>query len=240
MAKDTETRLREFTDAMRGAAGDNLAALLLRGSVGRGDFNEKRSELNVVVILHDTSATALRPLGDIVAKWVRQGDPTPVIFSEDGWRRSTDVFPIELEDMREAHRLLHGSDPFDGLTTEPADVRHELEREARGKLIQLRAEYTSVAANGKWLGALLLGSAKTFFVLFRALVRCKGESPPQETRALVRAAATIAEFDASAFDWVVDRLAGRKTEDLTAYDTTGARYLEAIEQFVHYVDTMKA
>ena len=238
MAKDINTTLETFAAAVELAAGENLVSLILRGSAARGDYDGKRSDLNLVIVLRDASASALRPLGEAVAKWVKSGQPPPVIFSAAGWQASTDVFPIELEDMREAHRVVRGDDPFDGITTQPEHIRHELEREARGKLIQLRAEYVAVEANGKWLGGLLLGSAKTFFVLFRALVRCKGEEVPVDTRGLVTAAAEIAGFDTAAFDWVLARLAGEKHTDLGAYDPAGARYLDAIETFVNFVDQM--
>ncbi len=239
MAKGIDTRLESIAHEIERAAGDNLVSLLVRGSAVRGDFDGKRSDLNLVLILRDTSAQALRPLGKVVGKWVKSGQPTPVIFSENGWKDSTDVFPIELEDMREAHGLLRGTDPFEGIRTEMRHVRHELEREARGKLIQLRAEYVAVESNGKWLGGLLLSSAKTFFVLFRALVRCKGEPVPADNRALVAAAAEIAGFDANAFEWLLAKMAGEKRSDLTAYDQTGAQYLQAIERLVDYVDKME-
>ncbi|HEX9726974.1 MAG TPA: hypothetical protein VGA37_00545 [Gemmatimonadales bacterium] len=230
--------VEQFAAALALAAGDNLVSLLLRGSAARGDYDAKRSDLNVVIILTDASATALRPLADAVAGWVKADQPPPVIFTEAGWHASTDVFPIELEDMREAHRLLHGTDPFAKVATTREDLRRELEREARGKLIQLRAEYVAVAAHGKWLGALLLRSAKTFFVLFRALVRASGATPPQDPRALVAVAAELAGFDPTAFEWIVAKLAGEKRPDLAAYAPEGGRYLDAIERFVLYVDSM--
>lgn len=235
---DLNATIESIAAQIERAAGDNLAALVVRGSAARGDHDGKRSDVNLVLILKDTSATSLRPLGEVVAKWVKSGQPPPVIFSERGWRDSTDVFPIELEDMREAHRLLRGDDPFDGMTTKSEHIRHELEREARGKLVQLRAEYVAVASNGKWLGGLLLSSAKTFFVLFRALVRSGGQDVPQSNRELVAATAEVVGFDAGAMDWVLARLSGDKRPDLTAHDAVATRYLEAIEDFVDHVDKM--
>jgi hypothetical protein len=233
MARPT---LDGFTSALREAAGDNLVALFLFGSAARGDYDGKRSDLNTVVILTSASPDALRPLAAPVTRWVRGGQPAPLIFSEPGWRSSTDVFPIELEDMRDAHRMLAGRDPFDGLETTPADLRRELEREARGKLIQLRAAFVAAEADGKELGRLLETSAKTFFVLFRAAVRLKEGSPPAAHPTLVERMAEVAGIDAGAFDWVVGRLAGEKRPNLGDYDPLGERYVAALEHFVHWVD----
>jgi len=42
----------------------------------------------------------------VVRVWTKGGHPAPPILTEREWRESADAFPIEYEDMREAHRLL--------------------------------------------------------------------------------------------------------------------------------------
>ena len=236
--RDVRSAVEPFATAVTDAAGDNLFALLVRGSAARGNYDPKRSDVNLVLILEDTSAGALRPLGPAVAKWVKRGQPPPVIFSTLGWKQSTDVFPIELEDMREAHLLIRGEDPFADVSTTPEDTRRELEGEARGKLLQLRAEYVAAATDGKVLGALLASSAKTFFVLFRSLLRLRGEPRPESDGAMVSAVADLIGFDRAPFEWAVARHRGDKQRDLAAHDPLGAQYLEAIEAFVAFVDSL--
>jgi hypothetical protein len=145
---------------------------------------------------------------------------------------------MEAEDMRQAHRVVRGQDPFADLETSPADLRQELEREARGKLLQLRAEYVASGPHPKALGALLVHSAATFFVLFRAVLRLRGAVPPAAPADLVHAAAQVVGFDPAAFDWVLERLAGRKAPDLEQFDAVAERYLAAIERLAQFVDRM--
>ena len=59
MAKDLETTLETFAAAVDEAAGDNLVALILRGSAARGDYDRKQSDLNLVLILRDASAAQI-------------------------------------------------------------------------------------------------------------------------------------------------------------------------------------
>lgn len=238
MAQRIEDRLERFATQLDEALGDNLVSLVLYGSAAQGGHDPKRSDLNVLVILRDGSPAALRPIAGAVAAWAKAGEPPPLIYAEREWRFSTDVFPIEIEDMRAAYRLLRGSDPFEGISTTAADQRHELEREVRGKLLQLRAEYAAAASDGRALGALLAHAAPTFFVLFRALLRLARRDPPRQPAPLVRDTAALVGFDPGAFDWVLATLAQRKAGRLEPYDPRGAAYLAAIEQVAEHVDSM--
>jgi hypothetical protein len=238
MTRDWNADLEKFATTLEQALGSRLVTLVLHGSAARGDFVAGRSDINLLLILTDTSVEGLRSIGPAVYVWVKAGHPPPLIFSEQGWRASTDVFPMEIEDMRQAHHVLRGRDPFVGLETAPADLRQELEREVVGKVLQLRAEYAASGPHPKALGALLETSARTFFVLFRAVLRLRGTLPPQEPASLIRAAAQAIGFDAGAFDWVLARLAGRKVPDLAQFDPVAERYLAAIERLATFVDEM--
>lgn len=236
MTKDWNTQLEAFAGNLALALGQDLVSLVLYGSAARGDFSPDRSDLNLLLILADASPARLRPIGPAVHAWVKAGHPPPLIFSQQGWHASTDVFPLEVEDMRQAHRVLRGQDPFLGLNTSPVDLRYQLEREVLGKLLQLRAEYVASGPHPKALSALLANSAATFFVLFRAVLRLRGSVVPTTPGELVKAAAQVAGFDPTAFDWVLERLAGRKVRELERFDPIAERYLSAIERLAVFVD----
>lgn len=236
MTRAWQARLDEFVAELARTLGENLVAVALFGEGVRGDPRNKHAQLDLLVILRDARPESLRPVGRAVAAWVKTGNPPPLIFSERGWRDSTDVFPIEIEDMREAHHVLLGSDPFDGLSTTAADLRQELEREIRGKLLQLRAAFVATEADGRALGELLVASARTFFVLFRGLLRARGQTPPMDPALLIQATAETAKIDLTSFEWALSKLTGNKAPSLEAYDPIGVRYVEAIDQLANFVD----
>lgn len=236
MAAKQEEVVNKFAERLEAALGANLVAAILYGSAARGTYVKGRSDLNVLIVVRDASAAALRPVAPVLADWTKSGEPAPLVFSEAGWAASTDVFPIEIEDMRHAHRRLRGRDVFEGLTTTRADLRHELEREARGKLLRLRTEYAAAAPSGKALASLLVSSSGTFLTLLRATLRLVGREPPHEAGALVRAASEATGMEAAAFDWVVGRLEGKAMPALEPYDPVAAGYLDAIERLVRFVD----
>jgi len=216
--------------------GDNLRGIVLFGMAIRGGYAPAYQEVNIMMTLENASTEAIGPIEKSLARWVKKGHAAPLIFDRSEWEGSTDVFPIEIEDMREAHKLIRGSDPFEGIVTNRDDLRQELEREVRGKLLQLRAQYAAFAINGGALTRLLIDSASTFFVLMRALVRLEGQTPEAKPARLVEQAASIADLDVGAFSWVVDKIAGEKVKALRSDDPIAARYVDEIQKLTNYVD----
>lgn len=239
MAADRKLGLEEFSRRMGAALGDNLVSLVLFGSTARGTHVAGRSDINLLLIVKDASVAALHAATPVVAEWARGGQPPPLMFSDAEWRGSTDVFPIEIEDVRGAHRVLAGRDPFDGVATRRGDLRIELEHEVRGKVLRLRTEYAAAAADGKALGRLLAHSASTFFVLFRAFLRLTGGVPPTAHAALAKETAAAAGLDASAFDWVLAELDGKNPPPLAAYDPVAGRYVDTMQKLADFVDKME-
>jgi len=216
--------------------GENLRSMVLFGTAIRGGYAPAHQEVNIMVMVEDASTQAIGPIEKSLAAWVKKGNAAPLIFERGEWEGSTDVFPIEIEDMREAHKLVAGTDPFEGTVTNRNDLRRELERELRGKLLQLRAQYAAFAPNGGALTRLLTDSASTFFVLMRALVRLEGETPEAKPARLVEQAASIANLDVGAFGWVVDKITGEKVKALRSDDPIAARYVDEIQKLTNYVD----
>ncbi len=216
--------------------GDNLRGIVLFGMAIRGGYAPAYQEVNIMMTLENASTEAIGPIEKSLARWVKKGHAAPLIFDRSEWEGSTDVFPIEIEDMREAHKLIRGTDPFEGIVTNRDDLRQELEREVRGKLLQLRAHYAALAPNGRALTRLITNSAPTFFVLMRALVRLEGQTPEAKPAKLVEQAASIAGLDVDAFAWVVGKISGDKVKSLRSDDPIAARYVDEIQKFTHYVD----
>lgn len=233
--RDLEARVERFAAALERAAGDNLASLVLYGSAAAGAARED-SDVNLLLVLRDAGAASLRPLGNAVREWVREGERPPLIFSERSWRAAADVFPLEIEDIRARHRVLRGRDPVADIATAPDDGRRELEREARGRLVQLRAAYAAAESDGKALSDLTAQACKALVPLFRATLRLAGRTPADTAGAVVGEVAALAGLEAAAFDWPLARLAGTAAPDLAPYDARAARFLDAASAFVDYVD----
>jgi len=88
--------------------------------------------------------------------------------------RSLDVFPLEMLDIQARHRTLAGDELFTGLVVGRENVRLECEREAKGKLVRLRALYLELAGSTGAIRELMLDSRKTFLHVMRGLLFLRG------------------------------------------------------------------
>lgn len=233
-----ETQISEFVERLKGAAGTNLESVILYGSAASEEFHAEYSDVNVLCIVRELSALALRTLAPAVNWWTQNKHPAPLIFTLEELTRSADVFTIELLDMQRRHRVLYGTDVLKSVKV-PLDLhRVQLEHDLRTKLLLLRQHYLSAASDHKKILHLMLGSVSSFITLFRHAQIAMGEQPPEPRRKVVELLAEKLRFDPGPFFDLLDiREHHLKPE---AGDTQGAfsRYLQAIEAVIRAVDAL--
>jgi hypothetical protein len=183
-----------FLKAADAALGEHYSAVLY-GSGARGDFVPGRSDVNLILVAEALSPPTLAALGGAFAGWAKSGLEPPLLITRAEWARATDVFPIEIADMRAGYQLLRGADPLDGVAAAPADLRQALEREFRGKLLRLRQGYAAAAGDPAALGTLAIRSAATILVLLRGLLTLVGRGIPKDPLQLAVAGAEALGVD---------------------------------------------
>jgi hypothetical protein len=177
-----------FLSQVDSVLGNGYSAVLY-GSAARDDFVPGRSNLNLMLITDDLSPARLAGLGAAFAIWRKSGYEPPLVILRSEWGRATDVFPIEITDMRCGYEVLRGPDPLAGLQVALADLRQALEREFRGKLLRLRQGYVAAGGDSVLLGQLAGRSSGTILVLLRCLLALLGRSVPSEPMEVAGAAA---------------------------------------------------
>jgi predicted nucleotidyltransferase len=208
---------------------------VLYGSAARGEWLPGVSDVNVIVVAEELEPPTLAALDPALEGWRKARQQPPLLVTRDEWRRASDVFPIEITDMRLAYRVERGADPLAGMAVSAADLRRALEREFRGKLLRLRQGYAAHHGDPSALGRLARESVGTLMVLFRsllALVR-PDTATPITGDAVCQAAAARVGFAAEALALPLRHRADR------SWAATRERfeaYLDAVQRTVGHVD----
>jgi hypothetical protein len=170
-----ERQLAAFTDAVRRALGDELVGLVLHGSAAGDEWLAGRSDVNTLVVVRAVSGAVLERLAALLPRWRRRGFALPAVVDPEFLAHAGVLFPIELDDLRRRHRVLHGADPLAGLTVDAAALRHQCRHEAQAKLLRLRGLFLDAADRPRHLERLLVESVKSFLVILRHWLRLRGD-----------------------------------------------------------------
>jgi predicted nucleotidyltransferase len=232
MAKMT---LEELVSQLRAAFGPELRAVVLYGSAAAGEHLPKKSDYNVLVLVESLPAERLVAASAAVKAWVDADNPPPLTLTMNEWHGSADIFPMEYADILERHRVLYGDLRTD-VRVDRANLRLQLEHEAMGTLLQLRRGALAAGTDAKAQMDLLEKSSSTVMVLFRAVVRLQGDTPPHDNIELSQKVAGVATLDPAPFVQVIWHKRGEpkiRTQDVPR---VLAGYLSGMQQLVHYLD----
>jgi len=235
MAKLT---VEHFANEVATALGGRLVALLLYGSAARGTHVPDRSDVNTLLICDAVDEDLFARLERPVREWVKTGHPAPLILTQREWQTSADAFAIEYEDIREAHRLLAGRDPWPGIAVQREHVRRQLEHELMGKLVRLRQAYAALRGHPKQLAQVIVGSAAGFFTMLRACLRLAGKTPPAPADALVREAGALMGFAPERLAALEAHTRGAGRLKLGPGDPLPAAYLAAVARIAEFVNRL--
>lgn len=210
-------------------------AAVLYGSLARGEHVPGRSDINLLLVLAQLDVDVLAALAGALKTW-EGSNPPPLMLSRQELARAIDVFPVEITDMRAAYEVLRGTDPLRQLTVHPADLRRELEREFRGKLLRLRQGYTALHSEQSGLGDLARHSFSSVLVLYRGLLALADRTIPRPATEVIGAVAGLVPFDRTP---VAEVLAHRDTQGWRCGRPCFEGYMQAMERCVEYVDHFK-
>src|SRR5262245_20410852 len=228
--------VRKFVEAAGKAAGAKLLSVVLYGSAARGDYQEKTSDWNFILVLEDLKPETLESLSALIRPWVAKGQPTPRLFTPELIAHSADVFPIEMLDLQTSRIVLAGRDPFAGLSIGRDNLRLQCERELRTKLMRLREAYIESHDRPAELERLLTTSYTTFVALFRGCLSLMGGMIPRQNAEVVSTFCKHAGLEAAPIE-AVDRLKrGEKAaqplkEIFAGYYDQLTQAVEAIDRF---------
>ncbi len=226
----------QLLSQLRTALGSGIRSVTLYGSAAAGDHVGKRSDYNVLVVTDRLGVKEMTALSKPSLAWQKAGNPPPLFFTFERLKKSADVFPIELMDMRDSRKVLYGEDVIGEVEIHPENLRLILEHELKSHLVRLRDAFIATVGKPKRIVDLMVESLSTTLVLFRASLRLfEDRVPARKIDALERLASHI-RFDHDIFEKVEGVKEGRTPEGNIDAVALFEQYLATIEFVVDAVD----
>ena len=230
--------LNQLVEKLQKAYQDRLVSVVLYGSAAAGEHHGRYSDLNILCVLHEITPRELGDAEAIFQWWRKQGNPSPLLMSEEEVQDSSDCFPIEFHDIKERHRLLAGRDVVSEMVLDKSFHRAQVEHELRAKLMRLRQKAGGVLSDGDLLRRLLVDSVSTFCMLMRHALLLAGVEAAFAKRQVLEQAREHFGIDPAPFLALLDLREERiKPRELDAASVFG-KYLKEIQTVVEAVDRM--
>jgi hypothetical protein len=226
----------DLTEDYRQVFGKDLVSLILYGSAAGGHYVKGKSDINLLVVLTKEGINRLEDSLAIVKQWKKNRVAVPLVMTKAFIESSLDCYPIEFLNMKNSHILIHGEDVLEQLKFKPEDLRLQIEKELKGKLVLLRQSYLESEGNSRQIKQLISRSVTAFISIFNALIYLKQGSAQQKRRETIKELAKLFTFDANLFLTCVDIKEG--VDKLSGEEIARVfnKYLREVENICNIVD----
>jgi len=237
--RQPEAIFDSFINDYRDRFGPELISIVLYGSSARGKYVPKQSDINFLIILTELGMSNLGKALPLVSKWRKRGISVPLILAESYIISSLKDFPIEFLAIRSSHQIIYGKDIIAHLDFDKRHVRYQCEREAKGKLLQLREHFLETGGNARRIEALVIGSLPSFLSLFQAVIFILDLGPVTDMERLITLVSRAAGMEKELFRDLMAISRGRKKITAGQAVPLMEAYIEQIRKLAGFTERIE-
>jgi hypothetical protein len=206
-----------------------LISVIMYGSAVSHEYRPGKSDVNIALVLTDTSIPVVKECLPVQKRWMRRGMAAPFYFSPDAIESLCNAFPVEFFAMRQSYRILYGDDVLAGIHLHSGELQGQCLRDLSGLAMQLKREFGRCAAAPKKLGRFLDTSLRRLIPVFRAILLLNERKVPNSKNETIAAVEDLFGFGASVFSEV---------NNATARQQRGKRIVEQYDLFTRTVESI--
>lgn len=218
--------------------GRDLISLVLYGSAADGSYVKGKSDINLLVVLSKEGISRLDDAVVLVKNWRKRNVAVPLLVTKEFIASSLDAYPIEFLNMKSHAVLIYGENVLDALIFKPADLRLQIERELKSKILLLREGYLECEGSARKLRQLIGRSLTAFVSIFNAMLYLKNVPTPANKYATIKEMNRVFTIDEAVFKLCFeikqdsDKLSGKEVVD------GFKKYLREVEKACHIIDQL--
>jgi len=228
-----------LTEDYLDAFGRDLVSLMLYGSAAGGSYVKGKSDINLLVVLTPEGMSRLEDAFAPVKKWRKRNVAVPLVLTQEFISSSLDAYPIEFLNMQNHCVLIYGENVLASLEFKPEDLRLQIERELKSKIILLREGYLESEGSARRVRELIGRSLVALVSVFNAMLYLKQAGLPRQKKETIEEAGRVFGVDANVFARCFEIKA--KEDHLSGEEVIGVfkKYLREVEKVCHRIDGLK-
>src|SRR5262245_23207338 len=130
--------IRQFAHEVTEMYGGNLVSISVFGSAVTGDYDERESDVNLMVVYSDLDITDLARVAELSRRWLKKQRFAPRFLSHRNLTDSALYFQIDFLDMRDAHVTLCGEDVLSGIQIDRPHLRWQIAYEIKAMRMRIK------------------------------------------------------------------------------------------------------
>ena len=175
--------LAEFVDAAKTALGPDLKSIVLFGSAAEGRLRAT-SDVNVIVVLERFDVERIDALREPLRTAHALIGLETMLILESEIAAAAEAFAVKFSDIRERHRLLWGSDPFQGLQPSRGAMLTRLKQILMNFILRTRERYALVSLREEQLARVVADAAGPLRSAAALILALEGTPPASPKAAL--------------------------------------------------------
>ena len=150
--------LTEFVEAAKTALGPDLRSIALFGSAAEGRLRAT-SDVNVILVLERFDVERVDALREPLRTAHALIGLETMLILESELSAAAEAFAVKFSDIRERHKLLWGSDPFQALQPSRGAMLTRLKQILMNFILRTRERYTLVSLREEQLARVVADAA---------------------------------------------------------------------------------
>ncbi len=233
----------ELANGLKEALQENLISVTLYGpeAVKKEDDqgNEDFREYPLLIVTRELNFSTFHAMHPLLKAWHDSGNPMPMIFTEERLNHSSDSFPVEFLDMKEARKVLHGPDSILTLEVGRAHFQQELIHNLKSELLRLRSRFLENMGKPEALKSEICSSLATIHLLMRATLRLYVPVGPSTHKGVMNSLKIHIPINPEVFESVQGLRIGKVAALEMNMDNLYFDLLRELEKIIDGIDRLK-
>ena len=214
--------------------GENLFSCIAYGSAVRGEMINHESDINLLIVLRESTPQAHEVIGEARRRWPRI---SPFVLGQSGLARSQQVFALKFHSIQRNYKVIHGIDVLADFNPGLPLLRFLVEQSLRNLRLRLNYAFITTSTQRKRYSRFLMRSLPALRTALSELAQIEGHEVPLESPKRMTMFGELLQVDTSILHNLLELRQSRRTlstEEVTDYHT---RLCQLMNQVISWVET---
>lgn len=151
IAKETiDLELKDLASSLQKLFSSELLMMALFGSLARGDFNIKGSDINILMVFNKINFEILKKINSVFCESKIKHMISPILLQQKELSDFAKAFPIKVLEIKRCYRILLGNDLLNNLAVDKIYLGLRCQQELRNMITKMR-RFLALGSSNKHL-----------------------------------------------------------------------------------------